>query len=227
MTDETVAFALARTDPAARPHGDSALRRAPDVVRRLERRHRARRCWPATPSADPAAFGIDGGVPGRDAGAGVAVPEGAGSGRGWAAAAGAVVALIATPVLPPGLPVLVALLGLLAAGRPDRRGGADELAGRAHPGRGDLPAAADRHRAARPGGGAGAGGALPRPRSDRAAGGAPRHRGAHRRRRLRRLGTTRPGWRSGPCWPGAGCRSCWSWSLAAATTAGLRYVGVP
>ena len=38
----------------------------------------------------------------------------------WLAVVAAALALLATPVLPPGLPVLVGLLGLLVAGRPVR-----------------------------------------------------------------------------------------------------------
>jgi predicted branched-subunit amino acid permease len=65
---------------------------------------------------DPSAFGVDAAFP---AGLLALLLPGL---RRWDARrvglAAAVLAMVATPVLPPGLPVLVGLLGLLAAGAP-------------------------------------------------------------------------------------------------------------
>jgi 4-azaleucine resistance transporter AzlC len=110
MTDESVAFALARSDPAARRTAYWAAGITLYVV------------WNAATVlgalaggavGDPAAFGIDAAFP-----AGMLallLPALAGRPALRVAIGGAVIALIATPVLPPGLPVLVALLGLVFA----------------------------------------------------------------------------------------------------------------
>jgi 4-azaleucine resistance transporter AzlC len=110
MTDETVAFALARTDPAARRTAYWLAGLTLYVVWNIATVVGA---VAGDAVGDPAAFGIDAAFPAgmlallmpalRDRPA-LRVALGA-----------AIVALVAAPVLPPGLPVLVALLGLVFA----------------------------------------------------------------------------------------------------------------
>jgi 4-azaleucine resistance transporter AzlC len=110
MTDESVAFALARSDPAARRTAYWVAGITLYVVWNLATVLGA---LGGGAVGDPAAFGIDAAFP-----AGMLAllwPALADRPALRVAVAGAVVALIATPVLPPGLPVLVALLGLVFA----------------------------------------------------------------------------------------------------------------
>jgi 4-azaleucine resistance transporter AzlC len=133
MTDETVAFALARTDPAARRTAYWLAGLTLYVVWNVATVLGA---LAGDAVGDPAAFGIDAAFPagmlalllpallGPQADAAERSPQSSGPSRGPAlrdrpalrvAAGGATVALVAAPFLPPGLPVLVALLGLVFA----------------------------------------------------------------------------------------------------------------
>lgn len=110
MTDEAVAFALARSDPAARRAAYWLAGITLYVVWNLATVLGA---LAGGAVGDPAAFGIDAAFP-----AGMLAllwPSLADRPALRVALAAAVVALIAAPVLPPGLPVLVALLGLVFA----------------------------------------------------------------------------------------------------------------
>jgi 4-azaleucine resistance transporter AzlC len=110
MTDEAVAFALARTDPAARRTAYWLAGLTLYVVWNVATVLGA---LAGGAVGDPAAFGIDAAFP-----AGMLAllwPSLRDRTALRVAAAGAVLALVATPVLPPGLPVLVALVGLVFA----------------------------------------------------------------------------------------------------------------
>jgi len=110
MTDETVAFALARTDPAGRRTAYWLAGLTLYVVWNVATVLGA---LAGDAVGDPAAFGIDAAFP-----AGMLallLPALADRPALRVAVGGAAVALVAAPVLPPGLPVLVALLGLVFA----------------------------------------------------------------------------------------------------------------
>ena len=110
MTDEAVAFALARTEPAARRTAYWLAGLTLYVVWNVATVLGA---LAGGAIGDPAAFGIDAAFP-----AGMLAllwPSLKDRTALRVAAAGAVLALVATPVLPPGLPVLVALIGLVFA----------------------------------------------------------------------------------------------------------------
>ncbi|MCQ4080105.1 AzlC family ABC transporter permease [Streptomyces sp. RB6PN25] len=112
VTDETAAFALAQPDPARR--------RAAFWTCGLSLYATWNVCVAAGALAgkalgDTGAFGLDAAYPAVLLALVVPTLRDAGTRR--AALAGAAVALAATPVLPPGLPVLLALTGLLATGR--------------------------------------------------------------------------------------------------------------
>jgi hypothetical protein len=83
----------------------------------LERGRRARRSWRERPSRNTGDFGLDAAFP--TVLLALVLPSLADRGTRHAALAGAVIAVAATPFLPAGLPVLLALAGLvLAAGPP-------------------------------------------------------------------------------------------------------------
>jgi 4-azaleucine resistance transporter AzlC len=110
MTDETVAFALARSDPAARRAAYWLAGLTLYVVWNVATVLGA---LAGGAVGDPGAFGIDAAFP-----AGMLallLPALRDRPALRVALGGAVVALLATPVLPPGLSVLVALTGLVFA----------------------------------------------------------------------------------------------------------------
>jgi 4-azaleucine resistance transporter AzlC len=121
MTDESVAFALARSDPAARR---TAYWVAGITLYVAWNTATVLGALAGGAVGDPAAFGIDAAfpaamlallLPALGVGQASRAPSNSDRPARRVAVAGAVVALIATPVLPPGLPVLVALLGLVFA----------------------------------------------------------------------------------------------------------------
>lgn len=128
MVDESVAFALAQDDPARRRAAYWLTGGALFV------------CWNlgtaagvllAGAAGDPAVLGLDAAFP-----AGLLallLPSLRDATARRVALVGAAVAVLTTPVLPPGLPVLLALVGLLAAGRFRPASPLPQTAGRADP----------------------------------------------------------------------------------------------
>ncbi|MEI5102252.1 AzlC family ABC transporter permease [Streptomyces sp. PmtG] len=114
VTDETAAFVLAQPDPARRRAafwisglGLFAAWNLSVFVGALA----------GSALGDTARFGLDAAFPAMLVALVLPVLRDATDGARRAAAAGAVLAVAATPLLPAGLPVLLALLGLLVAGR--------------------------------------------------------------------------------------------------------------
>ena len=108
MIDESVAFALAQPDPVARGGGRTGRPAATLFV--LWNIGAVLGVLLGGAVGDPDRLGLDAAVPGRPvraAAAGAARP-----GHPRVALAGAAVAVVATPFLPAGLPVLLALGGL-------------------------------------------------------------------------------------------------------------------
>ncbi|HEY3260681.1 MAG TPA: AzlC family ABC transporter permease [Pseudonocardiaceae bacterium] len=131
LVDETVAFATAQPDPqrARRAYWTAGLSlfvafNAGTVVGVLA----------GQAVGDPARYGVDAAFPAALLALLLPSLRGANGGADArrVALAGALLALLATPLLPPGLPVMLALAALALAGRPPRAGRADR-AGRDRP----------------------------------------------------------------------------------------------
>jgi len=113
MIDESAAMALARPDPPAARLAFASTATSVFVLWNLATLIGA---VGATAVGDPAVLGLDAAAPaGFLALLAPRLREGGGVWR--VAAAGAVIAFLATPWLPPGVPVLLASAGVLAVGR--------------------------------------------------------------------------------------------------------------
>jgi 4-azaleucine resistance transporter AzlC len=110
MTDESVAFALAQDDPARRRRAYWMTGVALFVTWNVSA---AAGAVAGSALGDPATFGVDAAFPA--ALLALTLPSLRDKSSARVAGAGAVLALAATPFLPAGLPVLVALLALVIA----------------------------------------------------------------------------------------------------------------
>ena len=124
LTDESVAFALAQRDPARRRAAFFACGALLFVVWNLGT---LLGVLAGRAVGNPSALGLDAASP--MVLLALVLPALREPRARLAALLGAAIALAATPFLPAGLPVLLALLGLVAVGRPDAgRPGADSAA---------------------------------------------------------------------------------------------------